>query len=74
MTARDFAAAASVCHKFASSAANVGALMYAKELRRLEQLCIAGDAAKAVELHDVIQAAHPALLDVLLALTLRASA
>jgi CheY-like chemotaxis protein/HPt (histidine-containing phosphotransfer) domain-containing protein len=71
---RDLAAAASVCHKLASSAANVGALMYAKELRRLEQLCIAGDAAKAAELNDVIQAAHPALLSALLGLTLRASA
>jgi two-component system sensor histidine kinase/response regulator len=74
MDGRDLAASAGVCHKLASSAANVGALMYAKELRRLEQLCIAGNAAKAAELHDVIQAAHPALLDALLSLTLRASA
>jgi CheY-like chemotaxis protein len=74
MAARDLAAAAGICHKFASSAANVGALTYAKELRRLEQFCIAGDAAKAAELHDLIQAAHPALLDTLLSFTLRASA
>jgi len=74
ITARDLAAAAGLCHKFASSAANVGALVYARELRRLEQLCIAGDAVKAAELYDVIQAAHPPLLDALLSLTLRASA
>ena len=74
MASRDFTAAAGVCHKFASSAANVGALMYAKELRRLEQQCVAGNAAQAAELHDIIQSAHPALLDALLRFTLRASA
>ena len=74
MAARNLTAAAGVCHKLASSAANVGALVYAKELRRLEQLCIAGDVTKATELNDAIQAAHPALLDALLSLTLRASA
>jgi signal transduction histidine kinase/ligand-binding sensor domain-containing protein/CheY-like chemotaxis protein/HPt (histidine-containing phosphotransfer) domain-containing protein len=74
MAAKDLEAAAGVCHKFASSAANVGGLVYAKELRRLEQLCIAGEVAKAAELNDVIQAAHPALLDALLSLTLKASA
>lgn len=74
MDARDLVAAASVCHKLASSAANVGALTYANELRRLDQLCTAGDAGKAAELHEAIQAAHPALLDALQSLTLRASA
>jgi CheY-like chemotaxis protein len=74
MAAKDLAAAAGVCHKLASSAANVGALTYAKELRRLEQLCIAGDAVQAAQLNDGIQAAHPALLDALSSLTLRASA
>ena len=74
IAARDLTAAASVCHKLASSAANVGALIYAKELRKLEQLCIANDVAKATELNDAIQTAHPALLDALLGLTLRASA
>jgi DNA-binding response OmpR family regulator len=74
MASQDLTAAAGVCHKLASSAANVGALMYAKELRRLEQLCIAGDAVKAAEVHDAIQSAHPALLEVLLGFTLRASA
>lgn len=71
---QDLAVAAAVCHKLASSAANVGASMYANELRRLEQLCSAGEAAKAAELNDVVQAAHPALLDALLSFSLRASA
>lgn len=74
LTSNDLAAAAGTCHKLASSAANVGALAYGKELRRLEQLCIAGDHAQAVDLNRVIQATHPALMDALLGLTLRASA
>ncbi|MET0535355.1 MAG: two-component regulator propeller domain-containing protein [Steroidobacter sp.] len=74
IVAQDLVAAAGVCHKLASSAANVGALTYAKELRRLEQICISDEVAKAVELNSQIQAAHPALLDALLGLTLRATA
>jgi CheY-like chemotaxis protein len=74
IAAQDLAGAANICHKFAASAANVGALAYARELRRLEQLCNASEAAKAAELNDVIQAAHPALLDALVGVTLRASA
>jgi two-component system sensor histidine kinase/response regulator len=72
--AQDLPAAAGICHKLASSAANVGALEYAKQIRRLEQLCIAADRAKAIELHEALQAAHAPLLDALLGLTLRASA
>jgi CheY-like chemotaxis protein/HPt (histidine-containing phosphotransfer) domain-containing protein len=71
---KDLSTAAAICHKFAAAAANVGALEYAKEVRRLEQLCIAVDETKAVELHDALQAAHAPLLDTLLNLTLRASA
>jgi signal transduction histidine kinase/ligand-binding sensor domain-containing protein/CheY-like chemotaxis protein/HPt (histidine-containing phosphotransfer) domain-containing protein len=74
LDARDFDAAGGVCHKLASSAANVGALAYSKQLRRLEQLCIANDVAGAAELNDLIQSAHPALLDALLSFTMRASA
>jgi HPt (histidine-containing phosphotransfer) domain-containing protein len=74
MTSHDLTAAAGTCHKLASSAANVGALAYGKELRRLEQLCIAGDHSQAQELHRAIQAAYPALMDALLGLTMRASA
>lgn len=74
MSARDMKAAAGVCHKLASSASNVGALAYGKELRRLEQLCIAGDQEEAAKLHAAIQAAHTPLMDALLGLTLKASA
>lgn len=74
IAAQDLAASAGVCHKLASSAANVGARAYAQELRRLEQLCIAGEAASAAESNDLIQAAHPALLNALLGSTLQAKA
>lgn len=74
MKAQDLTAAAGVCHKLASSASNVGALAYGKELRQLEQLCIAGEQQQATELHDLIQAAHAPLMDALLGMTLKASA
>ncbi|HEY4366790.1 MAG TPA: two-component regulator propeller domain-containing protein [Steroidobacteraceae bacterium] len=73
-SAGDLPASAAICHKLSASAANVGALEYAKQIRRLEQLCIAGDQAKAGELHDTLQAAHAPLIDALLGLILRASA
>lgn len=74
LASNDLTAAAGTCHKLASSAANVGALTYGKELRRLEQLCTAGEHAQASELNRVIQAAYPALMNALLGLTMRASA
>lgn len=74
MAANDLTVAAGVCHKLASSASNVGALVYGKELRRLEHLCIAGEQQQAAELHEVIQAAHAPLMDALLGFTLKASA
>lgn len=74
MNAKDMKAAAGVCHKLASSASNVGALAYGKELRRLEQFCLADEQAQATELHHRIQAAHEPLMDALLRLTLKASA
>ena len=42
----DLKAAAGVCHKLASSAANVGALAFAKEVRLLGQMCNAGNGAR----------------------------
>ncbi len=74
MAAQDLKAAAGICHKLASSASNVGALTYGKELRRLEQLCIAGDEQPAATLHETIQAAHEPLLNALVGLTMKASA
>ena len=39
----DLPAAAAVCHKLASAAANVGALAYAEKVRELERLALAGE-------------------------------
>jgi CheY-like chemotaxis protein len=71
---QDLRAAGAVCHKLASSAANVGALSFAKDVRQLEQLCIAGDAARAQSLCGRLCAAQPALIEELLSLRLRATA
>ncbi len=58
----DLSAARAVCHKLKSSAANVGAAAFSHDVRRLEQLCAAGDCAAANELHGRLKAAHPALI------------
>jgi signal transduction histidine kinase/CheY-like chemotaxis protein/HPt (histidine-containing phosphotransfer) domain-containing protein len=71
---RDLKAASAVCHKLASSAANVGALSFAKLVRQLEQLCIAGDTARAQSLYEQLRAAQPALIEELLSVRLRATA
>src|SRR5207237_265835 len=68
------AAAAAVCHKLASSAANVGAGAFARDVRQLERLCKAGDTPAARELSQRLAAAHPALIAELSAMRLRASA
>jgi HPt (histidine-containing phosphotransfer) domain-containing protein len=70
----DFKAAAAICHKLASSAANVGALVFAKDVRQLGQMCIAGDIVAARQLHDDLETAHPTLLEELMRLQLRESA
>jgi HPt (histidine-containing phosphotransfer) domain-containing protein len=74
LEAGDLATAASVCHKLASSAANVGALAYAKQVRQLEQLCIAGDNGKARHMSVTLQAAHAPLVAALQNLCLRETA
>jgi signal transduction histidine kinase/ligand-binding sensor domain-containing protein/CheY-like chemotaxis protein/HPt (histidine-containing phosphotransfer) domain-containing protein len=71
---QDFQGAAAVCHKLASSAANVGALSFAKDVRQLEQLCAAGEALRVQSGHVRLQAAYPALIEELTALQLRESA
>ena len=70
----DLVAAAAVCHKLASSAANVGANAFARDVRQLEGLCKAGDSRAACELNRRLAAAHPALIAELSAMRLRASA
>jgi len=76
LASNDFKRADAVCHKLASSAANVGALVFAREVRRLGQLCASAsaDAAAAAPLHQALQAAHPALLEQLMRRQLRESA
>jgi CheY-like chemotaxis protein/HPt (histidine-containing phosphotransfer) domain-containing protein len=74
LAAGDLKAAGSVCHKLASSAANVGALAFANEVRRLGTMCSEGNAAGAEELTGGLEAAHPMLMDVLMHVQLRESA
>jgi CheY-like chemotaxis protein/HPt (histidine-containing phosphotransfer) domain-containing protein len=69
-----FEEAAAVCHRFASSAANVGALDFASHVRELERLCKASDAGHALGLYLRLRAVHPHLLDNLHGLRLKASA
>ena len=57
--------AATVSRKFASSAANVGALTFAQSVRELERLCLAGDAGHALGLYRRLRGAHPSLMEVL---------
>jgi len=74
LAAGDFKTAGAICHKLTSSAANVGALIFAKDVRLLGQMCTAEDAVAAQRLQDDLEAAHPALLDELMRLQLRESA
>ena len=46
----------------------------AKQVSQLEQMCIAGDRARAHELHDTLQSAHAPLIEALQGLCLRESA
>ena len=70
----DLAAAAALCHKFKASAANVGALVFSRELGLLEDACAAGQLEQARQLCARARGAYPALLAELNNLTLRASA
>ncbi len=70
----DLTAARATCHKLKSSAANVGALAFSEDVRRLEQLCAAGSAAAAWTAFERLRAAHPALISELTALERRESA
>jgi hypothetical protein len=58
----------------ASSAANVGALAFARCVRQMERSCAERDAVKAAGLYRTIRAAHPPLLEELERLELKASA
>jgi HPt (histidine-containing phosphotransfer) domain-containing protein len=60
--ASDAGQAAALCHKLKSAAGNVGAAAFARELGRIERLCLEGDLAGARDLLAGLQAAHPTLL------------
>ncbi|MGH8201368.1 MAG: ATP-binding protein, partial [Steroidobacteraceae bacterium] len=70
----DLTAARATCHKLKSSAANVGAMAFSEDVRRLEKLCAAGDSARAWSALERLRAAHPALISELTALERRESA
>ena len=70
----DMTAARATCHKLKSSAANVGAMAFSEDVRRLEQLCAAGDSAAAWNGLERLRAALPTLLSELTALDRRESA
>jgi HPt (histidine-containing phosphotransfer) domain-containing protein len=61
----DFAAAAAVCHKLASAAANVGALAYAQRVKELERHALAGERQPVRGICAELRAAHGPLLDAL---------
>jgi CheY-like chemotaxis protein/HPt (histidine-containing phosphotransfer) domain-containing protein len=70
----DLPAAAAVCHKMASAAANVGALTYAERVKELERHALGGEAAPARACCDELCAAHAALLEALNGQRLKATA
>ncbi len=74
LRAGDLAAARATCHKLKSSAANVGALAFSEEVRRLEQVCAGGDTTAAWTTFERLRAVHPALISEMTGLELRASA
>jgi HPt (histidine-containing phosphotransfer) domain-containing protein len=74
LDAEDLPAAASICHKLGASAANVGALAFARYVRQLEKLCNEGETARALRIYQTVRAAHPALIEELNRLQLEESA
>ncbi|HYP81620.1 MAG TPA: Hpt domain-containing protein, partial [Steroidobacteraceae bacterium] len=62
---RRFDAAAAICHRLKSSAANVGAMAWSAALRELEQQCRSGDGEAAQDTCLRIVQAHGPLLDAL---------
>ena len=70
----DLRAAAAVCHKLASAAANVGAMAYAQRVKELERHALAGERAPARTASDALHAAQGSLLDTLQSHCLRATA
>jgi HPt (histidine-containing phosphotransfer) domain-containing protein len=57
-----FQPARAVCHKLKSSAANVGAVEFSRQVALLEQRCTEEDLTRARELLEGLQAAHSGLM------------
>ena len=74
LTRDDLRAAAAVCHKLASAAANVGAMAYGQRVKELERHALAGERAPAGTASDALHAAQGPLLDTLQSHCLRATA
>lgn len=74
LASEDLPAAAALCHKLKSSAANVGASNFGRHVKQLEERCLQGDIARARELFSALSEAHPLLLQALKTVNLRASA
>jgi signal transduction histidine kinase/ligand-binding sensor domain-containing protein/CheY-like chemotaxis protein/HPt (histidine-containing phosphotransfer) domain-containing protein len=74
LAAGDLTAARATCHKLKSSAANVGAMAFSEHVRRLEQLCAAGDSTGAWSVFERLRSAHPALISELTTVDRRESA
>ncbi len=70
----DLATAAAICHRLSAAAANVGALRFAQDLRRLEQHCRTGTPSLIKPLHQRLLAAYPSLIDELMRTSHRAIA
>lgn len=70
----DLATAAAICHRLSAAAANVGALRFAHDLRRLEQHCRSGAPSLIRPLHQRLLAAYPSLIDELMRTSHRATA
>ncbi|HEX4267392.1 MAG TPA: two-component regulator propeller domain-containing protein [Steroidobacteraceae bacterium] len=70
----DLTTARATCHKLKSSAANVGAKAFSEDVRRLEQLCAAGNVSAAWSAFERLRSAHPALLSELTTLERKESA
>jgi CheY-like chemotaxis protein/HPt (histidine-containing phosphotransfer) domain-containing protein len=74
LSSEDLHAAAALCHKLKSSAANVGAASFARCVKQMEERCLQGDTDRARELFAALSEAHPLLLQNLRTVDLRVSA
>ena len=70
----DLATAAAICHRLSAAAANVGALRFAQDTRRLEQHCRARSLALIRPLYERLQGAYPVLIEELMNISQRAIA